>query len=512
VAEWLGYRWLSEKYGVQPVQAFRTESVLAGSRFSEQRNNYIREHYPSVFKPAATLADHLTFALKHEGVHLEFLARLFDVIPKAELEAWIVSEPTGQYARRAGFFYELITDRSLEITGIGGNYVNALDESLYLTATQVRNVPRWRIRDNLPGSRTYCPQVMLTDRVQQASRYDCAKHLQELQVEFGADILLRSAVWLSIKESRASFEIEHEEQHVDRIKRFAAVMEQRCGTYDDPLSEQSLTDLQRHILGPLALRYGLRRSPVFVGESDRGADYVHYIAPHWKEASELLHGLRTFVARTSGAAPLLRAAVISFGFVYIHPLSDGNGRVSRFLINDILRRDNAIPPPFILPISATITSTIIHRRSYDDVLEVFSKPFMRRYADAWEFGDEQVAEDGVPYNLQFSAYQDALPAWRYPDLTEHVEYLAQLTQETIAKEMRSEAVFLRSLRKARESIKQVVEGPDADIDRIVRSIRENGKVSNKLLKDFPLLNTGTVAEQVVAAVHESFSSSADKND
>ena len=70
--------------------------------------------------------------------------------------------------------------------------------------------------------------------------------------------------------------------------------------------------------------------------------------------------------------------MLSFGFVYIHPLADANGRVSRFLINEVLRRDGAFPPPFILPISATITSTVIDRRSYDQVLASFSRPLMRR--------------------------------------------------------------------------------------------------------------------------------------
>ena len=55
-------------------------------------------------RPAATLAAHLGFALKHEGVHLEFLARLFEAIPATEIEAWIAAqrpladgqgEPTG---------------------------------------------------------------------------------------------------------------------------------------------------------------------------------------------------------------------------------------------------------------------------------------------------------------------------------------------------------------------------------------------------------------------------------
>ena len=181
-------------------------------------------------------------------------------------------------------------------------------------------------------------------------------------------------------------------------------------------------------------------------------------------------------------------------------MSDGNGRISHFLINDTLRRDGAIPAPFILPVSATITSTVINRRGYDQALELFSRPLMRKYAQAWRFGAERVAEDGVHYNLQFDAYQDALPTWRYPDMTDHVEYLAQVVQSTIEQEMRKEAGYLRSLRMVRERVKQVIEGPDSDINRIIRSVRENGgNVSNKLLKEISALaDKGLVAELVTA--------------
>ena len=439
-------------------------------------------------------------------VHLEFLARLFDVAPVAELEAWVASEPTGQYARRAGFFFETLSGRRLTFPGVvAGNYVTALDDGAYVTASQPVNNPRWRVRDNLPGTRDYCPLVLRTERVRHAQAYDCAQHLRDLEAKFGADVLQRSAVWLTIKESRASFAIEHEERHVDRVQRFASVMEQRCGREAEPLSRDALAELQTQILGPRATRYGLRRSPVFVGEVDGFTELVHYIAPHWDDTPALLSGLRSFAARTVGASPLVRAAVLSFGFVYIHPMSDGNGRISRFLINDVLRRDHAVPDPFILPVSATITSSVVNRRGYDQVLALFSKPLMRRYADAWRFGAEQVAEDGVHYNLQFDAYRDALPAWRYPDLTEHVEYLAQGVQATIELEMRKEAGTLRSLRAARERVKQVLEGPDSDIDRIIRSVRENGgALTKKLIKEFPPLADEAVAGEVVAAIQAAF--------
>lgn len=506
MADWIGYQWLVEHYGISPVQAFRTDSAIAKSRATTREDGYVHEYYPPVARPADNLIGHLTFAFKHEGVHLEFLARLFNVVPVTDLEAWVVAEPTGQYARRAGFFYEYLTGRQLAFPGVtAGNYVTALDESAYLTASQPTNNPRWRVRDNLPGTPDYCPLVMRTARVQQAEQYDCAQHLADLEVEFGADVLQRSVVWLTIKESRASFAIEHEEQHVDRVRRFAAVMEQRCGRHDEPLSEDVLVELQSQILGPRATRYGVRRSPVFVGDVDGFTEVVHYIAPHWNDTPALLSGLRDFAARTTGAAALVRAAVLSFGFVYIHPMSDGNGRISRFLINDVLRRDKAIPAPFILPVSATIISTVVNRRGYDQVLELFSRPLMRKYAEAWRFGAEQVAEDGVHFNLQFDAYRDALPAWRFPDMTDHVEYLAQVVQLTIEQEMRKEAGYLRSLRVARERVKQVIEGPDGDIDRIIRSVRENGgKVSNKLLKEFPALADESLAAETVAVIKEVF--------
>jgi len=78
-------------------------------------------------------------------------------------------------------------------------------------------------------------------------------------------------------------------------------------------------------------------------------------------------------------------------------------------------------------------------------------------------------------------------------------------RDTLEHETRDEASFLRSLRAAREGIKRVLEGPDADIDRIIRSVRENaGSVSNKLREEFPQLDDLSVAAAVVEAVAEAW--------
>ncbi|MEO6076796.1 MAG: Fic family protein [Dokdonella sp.] len=503
MVDWVGYEWLAEHYGVRPVQPFAIHSSIAKSRKTLQSpDGRTEEDYTEALRPANTLAGHLTFALKREGIHLEFLARLFDAVPSEEMIGWIEEEPTGQYARRACFFYEYLTGKRLDVAGVTmGNYVNALDAADYLTASRPINHPRWRVRDNLPGTRDYCPLVRRTEAVRQAEKYDCARELANLDARFGTDILQRSVVWLTTKESRASFAIENESQHVAQIQRCAAAMERRCGRVADPLSNDDLTALQAEILGPRALRYGIRRSPVFVGRSTPGAVGVDYIAPHWDDISALLAGLESFEELTRSHSSVLRAAVLSFGFVYIHPMADGNGRISRFLINDTLRRDGAIPEPFVLPVSATIAESREHRRDYDRILERHSRPLMSAYAGSWRFGDDKLGADGVRYNLEFDAYSDARPAWRYPDLTAHVEYLADVIAHTINIEMPKEARYLQEFYAQRVRVKSVVEGPDPEIDRIIRSIEgHDGQISNKLAGDFPALRDPAMAEAIIAAV------------
>jgi hypothetical protein len=482
----VGLKWIAATLHLNPVQPLAVESGIGPTRRTVVLDEVRQETYPPAFMPAPSIGEHLKFALKYEVLHLEFLARLFQVAGPDPIEAWIRFEPSGAYARRVGFLYEWLTGLRLAVDDTpSGNYVDALDAEHYLVAGKGTNVPRWRVRDNMPGTREFCPIVYRSQGVQASATYDCAKALRDLEVVFGADILLRSAVWLTIKESRASFAIEHEEKKVDRVRRFATVMETRCGIGGDPLQQSTLEVLQKEILGA-ATRYGVRASPVFVGHTTDYENIVDYIGPHWDDARALLAGLQACMAKTVGQSAILRATVASFGFVFIHPMSDGNGRISRFLVNDVLRRDGAVPAPFILPISATITNSSSERVGYDRALEHFSRPLMRAYGERYYFGAPVGHADGVDSHFEFDAYVEALPVWRYPDLTFQAAYLGRVIKTTIEQEMRAEADLLRSIDRARLAVKQHLEGPNTDIDQIIRSVRENGwKVSGKLKKHFP---------------------------
>jgi hypothetical protein len=507
----IGFNALAKRHKIHLAQPLRVKSIIGSTRTIREANDHLDNQYPTNYQPEDSFIGHFEFGLKYEEIHLEFFARLFAAIGPEPIEAWCQKAPYGQYARRTGFLYEWLTGQRLNVPDVdNGAYCTVLPAQSYLVRSTPERVKRWRVNNNLPGTVDFCPIVRRTPAVQNAIEFDLKTALKALDQQFVADILMRTASWLTFKESRASFLIEKESEQTDRVQRFAHVIAQHCGHIENPLSSDSLRTLQAGILGDDALGLGLRLSPVFVGQATLREDLVHYIAPPFAEVPHMLNGLSSFETITRGAEPLARAAVIAFGFVYIHPMRDGNGRLHRFLINDSLIRDQAIPPDVILPISATITSSIDFRAGYNKTLDSFSKPFMQRHAAAYRFGPIETFADGTRSNFIFDAYEDALFAWRYPDLTAHVLYTGTVVAHTVLTEMAEEARVLVRFQCAQQQLKEVLEMPDQDANRIIRSLKDNNwQLSGKLKKEYPQLTVAVTAERVIEAVRSGFEAGLD---
>jgi hypothetical protein len=436
---------------------------------------------------------------------------VFSRIKPQELAGWVSTEPSGQYARRAGFLFEWLTGQELSLHAVpAGSYVDVVDSQKLVTASEGRSVPnrRWRVRDNLPGTRAFCPLIRKTPDTQQAMALDVPQLLHTLALEFGEDLLMRSAVWMTLRESKSSFAIEGEADQLDRIHRFANVLARRTGQGALPLNDSALSQLQSEILGPRVTlqQFGLRQSPVFVGEVARYQEVVHYVAPPVEDLAEMLDGLRVFLERTAGQSPVMRSAVAAFGFIYMHPLADGNGRVHRFLINDVLRRDGVVAAPMVLPVSSLISNHATDRLAYDDILDTVSAPLMQALAGQYAFDQEQMLyADGVRSNFVFSGNDVARPVWRYLDLTPHVIYLANVLERTIKEDMREESRYLRSHGQARSAIKNIIEMPDAYVDRVIRSVQANqGRLTNVLRDEMPALADSKVWNAIVQATTDAF--------
>ena len=512
----LGGAWLAQAFKLPWPEDLPVVSRMGGRRATQVTANGWLETWPEAARPSADVVSHLLFHLRHEVPHLGLLARLFEQIGPDVIQTWVDTEPTGQYARRAAFLYEWLTGKMLSVPeGLAGNYVDALDGTRRVVASTGRGqrVPRWRVVDNLPGTRHFCPLVVKTEAVKSAESLDVHQLLDGLMAEFGPDLLRRSAVWLTLRESRASFSIEGEGHQVSRVQRFADVMARRLGQGPVPLSADVLAELQQEILGRRTSlgQFGLRQSPVFVGETVRYQDIVHYVAPPAADVAAMLEGLRVFLDRTQGQSAVMRSAVVAFGFVYIHPLADGNGRVHRFLINDILRRDGAVPDSMILPVSSLIADDAQVRRRYDQVLDGVSRPLMSLVREHVDFARKPIVyPDGVSSNFCFSGDALARPLWRYPDLGPHVCFLADVLGKTLATKMREESRYLQLHARARAALKEVVEMPDAQADRVIRSLQQNeGALSNVLAREIPILAEPGVWAEVVEAVSAAWQGDAD---
>ncbi len=106
------------------------------------------------------------------------------------------------------------------------------------------------------------------------------------------------------------------------------------------ISVETILELHTLVLHDLNQTAGqFRQQPVYI----RGSDLV---TPHSREVPDLM---RQWVAWVNNAGensednPVVRAAIAHHGFVMVHPFEDGNGRVSRLLLNMQLLRDGYAP-------------------------------------------------------------------------------------------------------------------------------------------------------------------------
>src|SRR5271166_6277423 len=111
----IGQAWLRRELRLA-VPAPAVESyVINGARRMEIQGRRTIEFYPRRYATDGTVTSHLRFALRHEPVDLAILVAALKKLDPPDIEAWVRAEPTGAYSRRAWFFYETFTGRTLDL-------------------------------------------------------------------------------------------------------------------------------------------------------------------------------------------------------------------------------------------------------------------------------------------------------------------------------------------------------------------------------------------------------------
>lgn len=108
------------------------------------------------YRPGDTLAGHLIFALKYEGVDLYLLKQVFLAAGKAEITSAVEHMPTSKYLRRIWFLYEWLLGDRLEIPDLTqGNYVDLVDQTLQYGRSSAPKSGRHRSLITCPACRNF---------------------------------------------------------------------------------------------------------------------------------------------------------------------------------------------------------------------------------------------------------------------------------------------------------------------------------------------------------------------
>ena len=433
--------------------------------------------------PERSLAGHLEFALKWEGVNLGILKALFQVLTPADLTAIIRKKPTGAYTRRIWFLYEWLMDEELPLEALGKvRSVPVLDPKHHYVLSTGFISKRHKVVDNLPGTRAFCPLVRRTEALEELKGADFGEQAKAVIGRSHPDLVARAAAFLLLSDSRASFGIEGEQPSHDRAERWGQAISE-AGTL--PLSVEELERLQSVVIGDdRFVNLGLRKEGGFVGDHDRnsGAPIPEHISARPDDLPALLDGLVTFVERAveAGMDPVVTAACAAFGFVYLHPFEDGNGRIHRWIIHHVLSTFDYNPPGVVLPISAAILRHIL---AYRRVLESRSKPLLRfiewRPTDK---GNVEVLNQTADY-------------YRYFDATPHTEFLYLRVKDTVEKDLPEGVAYLEAFDRFRAGVEAVVDMPSRTIDLLHRFLRQGqGTLSKRArAREFHKLSEEEVA-------------------
>ena len=459
---WVGYAALVRGLGLSAPVAGECAVADGHIRGSARTEDGVRI-FDQRYRPTDDLAGHLQFALKHEALDLIVLSRVFCRIGPDVVTGIVGANPARQHARRLWFLYEWLTGERLSLPDLasGGHYVPLLDPAQYFLgepANWVRS-PRHTILDNLPGSPAFCPLVRRTRALEAFTGQGLDAQVQAVMGHTAPDVWRRAASFLLLADSRASFAIEGERPAHNRIERWAHVIQQagrRALSMDEMLrTHAALIHDDRFVA------HGLRTQGVFLGDRDRFGDPVpEFIGARAQDLAALLAGLlqTDHLLGVRRIDPVIHAAIIAFGLVFIHPFEDGNGRMHRALIHHVLAERGFAPGGLVFPVSAVMLDRI---HEYREVLRAHSSrlmPFIDWTPDAQRNVDVR---------------NDTADLYRYGDYTPLAEFLYACVAHTVTELLPQEVRYLQCHDRALTAIAQHIDLPQNVARDLIMFVTQN---------------------------------------
>ncbi|MPQ48114.1 cell filamentation protein Fic [Marinifilum sp. N1E240] len=479
----IGYALIIDIIEYETNKSIPLPEILAIATEKHQRYNSNNWQIFTIrHKPNDNLISHLIFAIKYEGIDLFIIKNLFQLMGKDPVLKMINEEPTSQYTRRIWFLYEWLMNIELDVPNLkAGTYVEIVN-SKFQYAGIARNSTRHRIKNNLPGIPEYCPMIRKTVKLDRFIGENLSGQIEKGLNKHDKELVRRTAAFLLLKDSKASFAIEGEYPPNLRARNWGKIIGQ-AGKIKLTISE--IERLQDIVIGSKKLKnMGLRKEEGFIGEHDRDtfSPIPDHISAKANDLPILMKGLidTNNLLTPINYDPVLIATTVAFGFVFIHPLSDGNGRIHRYIIHHILAETGYTKRDMIFPVSTAILDRI---SDYRDILESYSHP--RLDLIKWE----------ETQNHNVKVLNETIDLYRYFDLTKHAEFLYECVEETIKTIIPDELDYIRKYDLLNNYINSKVTLSDNNVDLLIKFLdQNNGRLSKKRrLNEFEELSDNELA-------------------
>lgn len=460
----IGYQYLLSRLAVRMPPLDRPAQVRPVTRIERMPDLLAVPRHVAPAEGAPVL-EHVLFALKHEGTRLAILHEAMKRVPAEEMARALQTQRSGAYLRRAAFIWEKANGRALPLPwdSTGGNYVDFFEPARYYTGPQWERSRKYRVNFNGIGPYEFCPVVARNAALEQRGQAVLERLRTWSSNPQNLGVLDRVMNWAYLSETRDSYAIENETPAPDKERAFLQTMEQLRD--QRPLSEQYLVDLQNLVITTaIKQEQTFRREQNWLQRGGHGALAVRYLPPPTEAVSTLMDGLmRMANAREGTVPPLVKAALVSFGFVFVHPFMDGNGRLSRLLAHHSLTFQGALPTvngnPAILPLSVAMKR---NEADYLAALESFSRP-ARQLWDVTYIAENEFAFDFRSSPLVYAHWNGEVAA----------DFVTRCAEQALEQSLVDETAYLHAYDRAYAQIDREFDLPNRTINLLIQWIRQN---------------------------------------
>ncbi len=371
------------------------------------------------------------------------------------------------------------------------SYVDDENREMFDNAAEYASLHSWGIRQ---PARFCAPRVEEGEELETVRRRLAARARSDLAAPMLRRISSQSCRPVLMPQPSA-----RERPSASRTQRFLDLL--KTAPSSEPLSQEGFVRAQNSILEPRFHEFAYRSIQNWLGGHSRYRETVDFVPPRPEDVAGLMQGLCAMSARGRAAAaanaavdPVVHAAIIAFGFLFIHPFIDGNGRLHRYLLHEELSTLGFTPRGTVLPVSAFILSNL---DLYSAVLEQFSKPLMAR-------------TDFTPSSPVVCATGNDARFFRFFDATAQALFLYRALERTVEYDFEEEIHYLIGVERARARLKDEIDWPAQSLDLFINVVHQNnGTLSNTKRDSHFSWLTDDERDRFVREVHEAFNSTSE---